>query len=143
MSLRASRRCLDIVGRVAGGPSSLSRTWSATLVVQHRGYSTPTAAQKTKEKPAVHASAPPATSRKAGKAKTPKAAVVEEKAKERTIEDELQALETLQRMTEMNEVDVSSAPLELLGEYSPSMALTGSCQWSSTCRSACAYLEVL
>lgn len=118
MSFTASRRCLDIAGRVAGGSSSLSRTWSASLAVQHRCYSTPAAAQKTKEKPAVHATAPPSTSRTSGKAKVPKSAAHEETKKERSTEDDLKAIEALHRMTEMNEVDVSSAPLELLGEHS-------------------------
>ena len=85
----ASRRCLDIVGRAAGGSNSLSRTWSATLVVQHRCYSAPAAAQKIKEKPAVHATASPSTSRKAGKADTPTRAAKEETESERTVESGL------------------------------------------------------
>ncbi len=116
MSLYASRRCLDAVGRVAGSSSSLSRSWSATLVFQHRCYAARATAQKLKEKPAVNAAAPPSTARAAGKAVDPKKAAEEATASERTTEDELKAIEALHRMTETNEVDISSAPLELLGE---------------------------
>ncbi|TFK92348.1 hypothetical protein K466DRAFT_480785 [Polyporus arcularius HHB13444] len=94
MTLYASRRCLDVVGRVAGSSSSLSRSWSATLVFQHRCYAARATAQKLKEKPAATAS-------------------------ERTTEDELKAIEALHRMTETNEVDISSAPLELLDLHVP------------------------
>lgn len=143
MSLHTSRRCIGILGHVAPSSSCLSRTWSATLVVHHRCYTTPAAAQKTKEKPAIHASSPPATSRTTGKAKTPKGAALEDKAKERTgrtTGEELEAIETLHRMTEMNEVDVSSAPLDLLGAYLPS----GTSHHSLTmCRLACAYMEII
>ncbi len=116
MTLYASRRCLDVVGRVAGTSSSLSRSWSATLVFQHRCYAARATAQKLKEKPAVNAAAPPSTARTAGKAVEPKKAAREDTASERTTEDELKAIEALHRMTETNEVDISSAPLELLGE---------------------------
>ncbi|KAI0697506.1 hypothetical protein C8T65DRAFT_743169 [Cerioporus squamosus] len=119
MSLHTSRRCLDVVGRVAGSSSSLSRTWSATLILQHRRYSTPAAAQKLKEKPAVHATAPPSTSRKAGKATTPQQAAKEDTATERSTEDDLKSIEALHRMTETNDVDISSAPLELLDVHVP------------------------
>ena len=74
------------------------------------------AAQKTKEKPAVHATAPPKTSRTSGKAKPAKLAAKELTEKEKTAEDDLRALDALHRMTETNEVDVSSAPLELMGK---------------------------
>ncbi|RPD61419.1 hypothetical protein L226DRAFT_462292 [Lentinus tigrinus ALCF2SS1-7] len=93
MSLHASRKCLDVVGRVAGSPSSLSRTWSATLLLQHRCYT--------------------------GKALTPQKAAEEDVAIERTTEDELKSIEALHRMTETNEMDISSAPLELLDVHVP------------------------
>lgn len=116
MSLHTSRRCLDIVGRAAGSSSSLTRTWSSTLVIHRRRYTAPAAAQKTKEKPAVNSTSPPSASRKAGKAQPGPKAARQETAAERTTEDEIANLEALQRMTETNEVDISSAPLELLGE---------------------------
>ena len=116
MSLYTSRRCLDIVGRAAGGSSSLSRTWSSTLVVQHRRYTAPAAAQKTKEKPAVHATAPPSTSRKAGKAVSSFSAVQQDAAEERTVEDEIEMLDRMKQLSETNAVDLTSAPLELMGE---------------------------
>lgn len=120
MSLYASRRCLDIAGRVAGGSNALARTWTitSTLVVQRRCYANPSSAQKLKEKPAVNASAPPSTSRTSGKAQTPQDAAKEGTAAERTAEDELRHLEALHRMSETNVVDISSVPLDLLGMWS-------------------------
>ncbi|KAL7277237.1 hypothetical protein ACG7TL_009089 [Trametes sanguinea] len=112
MSLSASKRCLDIARRAAVNCGSLSRTWSSTLVIQHRCYAA--AAQKTQEKIAVASAPPPSTSRKAGKAVEP------QKAAERTAEEELQLLEALQRLSETNEMDVSSLPLDLLDLHIPS-----------------------
>ncbi|KAI0631235.1 hypothetical protein C8Q77DRAFT_1062544 [Trametes polyzona] len=101
MTLRASRRCLDIAGRAAGGPNALSRTWSASLVIQHRCYAAA-----------------------AGKATTPEKAAQDETAAERTTEEELNALEALHRMVERNELDVSSAPLGMLDLHVPSWRST-------------------
>ncbi|KAL1949016.1 hypothetical protein VTO73DRAFT_10822 [Trametes versicolor] len=120
MTLRASRRCLDIAGRAAGGPSALSRTWSSALVLQHRCYAVAATAQKSKANGSTVAAAPPSTSRKAGKAVTPPQAAKDSTAAERSIEDELHNLEMLQKMVERNEVDISSAPLELLDLHVPS-----------------------
>ena len=117
MSLYASRRCLDTFGRAAGGTGSLSRTWSSSLVIQHRCYSSPAAAQKTKEKPAVHTSASPSTSRKAQKAhavaKTPEDEVAEEKA----MMDQIDQMERMQHMVDSDMIDMSSAPMQLLGKH--------------------------
>ncbi|KAI0676359.1 hypothetical protein C8Q78DRAFT_996945 [Trametes maxima] len=109
MALRAPQRCFNIVG----SSSSLSRTWSSTLVIHHRCYAQSATAQKTKDKNAVASSAPPSTSRKAGKASTPQKAAQDSTAVERSAEDDLRNIEALQRMTETNEVDVSSAPWSL------------------------------
>ncbi|KAI1794486.1 hypothetical protein LXA43DRAFT_883876 [Ganoderma leucocontextum] len=120
MSFSASRRCLDLVGRVAGGPNSLARTWSLTstaLVVQRRCYASPAVAQKSK----ANANAPTSTSRPSGKAQASKDATSETARKERTTEDELKSVEALYRMSETNEVDVSSAPLELMDVMVPSL----------------------
>ncbi|KAI0763441.1 hypothetical protein BD413DRAFT_582389 [Trametes elegans] len=119
MTSRATRRCLDIARRAAGSSSFLSRAWSSSLVIQHRCYATP--AQKTKEKVAVASAAPPSTSRKAGKAVTPQKAAQDSTAQERQTEEELRNIETLHRLTETNEVDVSSAPLELMDVHIPSL----------------------
>ncbi|EJF59726.1 hypothetical protein DICSQDRAFT_108332 [Dichomitus squalens LYAD-421 SS1] len=123
MSLYGSRRCLDIAGRIAGGSSVPARTWSTasfTLVIQRRCYANPTGAQKLKERPAVNASPPPSTSRTSGKAQKPQDAAKEPKETERTTEEELRNVETLYRMSETNQVDVSSAPLDLLDVIIPS-----------------------
>lgn len=120
MSLYASRRCLTIAGRAAGSSSSLSRTWSSSLVVHHRCYTAPAAAQKTKTKPAVHASAPPSTSRKAGKALSGPDAARKEVAEEKEIDEQLETLELMQYMMDTNELDLNSVPIELLGELSSS-----------------------
>ena len=120
MSLYASRRCLDIAGRVTGS-NSLPRTWSltaSTLVLQRRCYASPAAAQKSKTKPA---SASSSTSRPSGKAQNSKD---EKSAKDRTTEDELKSVEALYRMSETNEVDVSSAPLDLMGELRSILVLS-------------------
>ncbi|KAI0642779.1 hypothetical protein C8Q79DRAFT_984116 [Trametes meyenii] len=114
MALRAPRRCFNIVG----SSHSLSRTWSSTLVIHHRCYAQSATAQKTKDKNAVTSSAPPSASRKVGKANTP-----QKEAQDSTVmsaEDNLRNIETLQRMAETNEVDISSAPLELMDVHVPS-----------------------
>ncbi|PIL23308.1 hypothetical protein GSI_14619 [Ganoderma sinense ZZ0214-1] len=118
MSLHASRRCLDIAGRVAGGSNSLARTWSHTssvLVVQRRCYASSATTQKSKTKPA---NATSSTTRSSGKAQTSKDGAAE---KTRTMEDELKSVEALYRMSETNEVDVSSAPLDLMDVMVPSL----------------------
>ncbi|KAI0828659.1 hypothetical protein BC628DRAFT_1316411 [Trametes gibbosa] len=92
MSLRASRKCLDVVGRTAGGSSALSRTWSSGLVIQHRS----------------------------GKASTAQQAAQNSTSEGKTTEDDLRNLDALQRLVERNEVDISSAPLELLDLHVPS-----------------------
>ena len=126
MSLYASRRCLDIAGRVAGGSNSLSRTWShasSVLVVHRRCYASPATSQKSKTKPASTSSS---TSRFSGKAQTSKD---EAAGKDRTAEDELKSVEALHRMSETNEVDVSSAPLELMGKVSFIFSRLPSSSW--------------
>ncbi|KAI0355970.1 hypothetical protein OH77DRAFT_1453637 [Trametes cingulata] len=120
MSLRASRTCLDIAGRAASSSASLSRTWSSTLVIQHRCYAAAASAQKTKEKIAVASAAPPSTSRKAGKAVTPQQAAKDSAASEKNTEDELRTIEAMHRMAETNEMDLSSVPLDLLDLHVPS-----------------------
>ncbi|KAI0327536.1 hypothetical protein GY45DRAFT_1426025 [Cubamyces sp. BRFM 1775] len=118
MNLCASRKCLDIAGRATSHSSSLSRTWSSTLVIQHRCYAA-AAAQKTKEKTAVASAAPPATSRKAGKAVTPQQAAKDDVAAENALENEIENLETMRRLTESNQLDMTSVPLELLDLHVP------------------------
>ncbi|KAH9899205.1 hypothetical protein C8Q73DRAFT_638524 [Cubamyces lactineus] len=117
MNLSSQRKCLDIAGRVATHSCSLSRTWSSTLVVQHRCYAA--AAQKTKEKIPVASAAPPSTSRKAGKAVTPQQAAKDDVAAERSLEDDIKSIEAMQRMSETNQFDLSSVPLELLDVHVP------------------------
>ncbi|KAI0370544.1 hypothetical protein BV20DRAFT_1121241 [Pilatotrama ljubarskyi] len=120
MTLRASRRCLDIASRSVSSSGSLSRTWSCTLVIPHRCYAAAASAQKTKEKIAVASAAPPSTSRNAEKAVTPRQAAKGSAAVERSMEDELRAIEAMHRMAETNEMDISSTPLELLDLHVPS-----------------------
>ncbi|KAI8972899.1 hypothetical protein BD414DRAFT_499796 [Trametes punicea] len=118
MSLSALRRCLDVAGRAAVCPYSLSRTWSCSLVIQHRCYAAATA-QKTKEKVAVASAAPPSTSRKSGKAVTPQKAAEESTESGRSTEEDLKMLELMQRISETDEMDLSAAPLDLLDLHVP------------------------
>ncbi|KAH9852258.1 hypothetical protein C2E23DRAFT_731229 [Lenzites betulinus] len=92
MSLRAPRICLDVVGRTAGGSSALSRTWSSGLVTRHRCYASAAGSIRQKAKPAAGA----------------------------TTEEDIQNFETMHRLVERKEVDISSTPLDLLDLSVPS-----------------------